>query len=224
MRLSRYELSPQIGATAIGIRTNEGVVLAVEKKLPSVLMDPSSVEKLQEIDTHIGCASSGLGGDAKDLINHARVECQSHRFSYNEPLSLEAVTQSVSDLAINFGAEKKGSKKKKMSRPYGVSLLIAGIDEAGPALYQTDPSGTYLKWEARAIGSAAEGAQAYIQESYQADMSLEEAKKLAMQTLKNVMEEKINKYNVEMCTISTADSKYNVYTPVQIDEIINGLS
>lgn len=217
----------QIGATAIGIRTNEGVVLAVEKKLPSVLMDPSSVEKLQEIDTHIGCASSGLAGDAKTLIDHARVECQSHRFSYNEPLSLEAVTQSVSDLAINFGADKKGgdkSKKKKMSRPFGVSLLVGGIDEHGPALYQTDPSGTYLKWDARAIGSAAEGAQAYIQESYQQDMSIEEAKKLALQTLKNVMEEKINKYNVEMATLKVEDKQYHVYSVTEIEDIIKTLS
>ena len=160
----------KIGATSIGIQTNSGVVLAVEKNLPSVLMDPSSVQKLQEIDTHIGCANSGISGDAKMLIDHARVECQSHHFSYNEQLGVEAVTQSVSDLAINFG---KG--KKKMSRPFGVSLLVAGIDEKGPALYQTDPSGSYLKWQARAIGSAAEGAQAYIQESYSPDMSIDEA-------------------------------------------------
>lgn len=76
---------------------------------------------------------------------------------------VEAVTQSISDLAINFGEGSASDKSKKpMSRPFGCSLLIAGIDEKGPQLYQTDPSGTYLKWEARAIGSAAEGAQGYI--------------------------------------------------------------
>jgi 20S proteasome subunit alpha 5 len=84
---------------------------------------------------------------------------------------VEAVTQSVSDLAINFGEGSSSDKKQKpMSRPFGVSLLIAGMDEKGPQLYQTDPSGTYLKWDARAIGSAAEGAQAYIQESYNPTM------------------------------------------------------
>ena len=186
-------------------------------------MDPTSVEKLQEIDSHIACANSGLAGDAKTLVDHARIECQNHRFTYNEPLTIEAVTQSVSDLAINFGADKKDSKKKKMSRPFGVSLLIAGIDEHGPALYQTDPSGTYLKWDARAIGSAAEGAQHYIQESYQPDMSIEEAKKLALQTLKNVMEEKINKYNVEVAVVAQ-DQDYKVYTADEINSIIEGLS
>ena len=136
------------------------------------------------------------------------------------------MTQSVSDLAINFGADKKESKKKKMSRPFGVSLLIAGIDENGPALYQTDPSGTYLKWDARAIGSAAEGAQHYIQESYQPDMSIEEAKKLALQTLKNVMEEKINKYNVEVAIVRVVDEepKYTVFSADDINSIVDELS
>ena len=94
-------------------------------------MDPSSVEKLYEIDSHIGCAASGIAGDARTLVDHARVECQNHRFSYNEPLGSEAVTQAVSDLAINFG-EGAGDKKKKMARPFGVSLLIAGVDDHGP--------------------------------------------------------------------------------------------
>jgi len=56
-------------------------------------MDPSSVEKLYEIDSHIGCAASGIAGDAKSLVDHSRVECQNHRFTYNEPLGVEAVTQ-----------------------------------------------------------------------------------------------------------------------------------
>lgn len=213
----------QIGATAIGIRTNEGVILAVEKKLPSVLMDPTSVEKILEIDTHIGCATSGIAGDAKTLVDHARVECQNHRFNYNEPLRVEAVTQSISDLAINFGEGSEG-KKKPMSRPFGVSLLVAGIDENGPQLYSTDPSGTYLRWEAKAIGSAAEGAQAYIQESYSKDMSLDEAKKLALQTLKNVMEEKINKYNVEVAALENDTGKFKIYDADHVQEIVEALS
>lgn len=214
-----------MGSTAIGIKTNEGVVLAVEKKLPSILIDPTSVEKLMEIDSHIGCATSGIAGDAKNLVDHARVECANHHFNYNEKLGVEAVTQSVSDLAINFGeGGKKDKDRPRMSRPFGVSLLVAGIDENGPQLFQTDPSGTYLKWQARAIGSAAEGAQAYIQESYKPDMSLKEAEQMALQTLKNVMEEKIHKHNVEVATISTADKRFVIHSFDHVAEIIEKLT
>ena len=95
-------------------------------------------------------------------MDHARVECQNHSFSFNEQMTVDSVTQAVSDLAINFGEGSEGQRRKPMARPYGAALLIAGVDDAGPHLFQTDPSGTYVSWEARAIGSAAEGAQTYI--------------------------------------------------------------
>ena len=138
----------QFGSTAIGVKTNQGVILGVEKKLQSSKLQVASgnSEKLVEIDRHCCCAMSGIVGDARILIDHARVEAQNHSFNYNEPMSIEAITQAVSDLAINFGEGYEGSKRKPMARPYGVALLIGGVDEDGPQLYQTDPSGTYTQW------------------------------------------------------------------------------
>merc|ERR1712115_121406 len=77
----------KLGSTAIGIQTSEGVILAVEKRLTSPLLEPSSVEKIMEIDAHIGAAMSGLTGDAKTLIDYARVEAQNHTFTFDEPSS-----------------------------------------------------------------------------------------------------------------------------------------
>ena len=109
---------------------------------------------------------SGIVGDARVLIDHARVESQNHRFNYNEPMTIEAITEAISDLAINFGEGYEGQRRKPMARPYGVALLIAGVDEKGPQLFQTDPSGTYLQWQARAIGSGGETAMQFIKEGY----------------------------------------------------------
>jgi 20S proteasome subunit alpha 5 len=75
---------------------------------------------------------SGIVGDARVLVDHARVEAQNHRFNYNEPMTVEAITEAISDLAINFGEGYEGQRKKPMARPYGVALLIAGVDEKGP--------------------------------------------------------------------------------------------
>nr|XP_016485584.1 PREDICTED: proteasome subunit alpha type-5-like [Nicotiana tabacum] len=120
----------KLGSTAIGIKTKEGVVLAVEKRITSPLLEPSSVEKIMEIDEHIGCAMSGLIADARTLVEHARVETQNHRFSYGEPMTVESTTQALCDLALRFGE----GDEESMSRPFGVSLLIAGHDENGPSL------------------------------------------------------------------------------------------
>lgn len=66
----------KLGSTAVGIQTAEGVVLAVEKRVTSTLLEPSSIEKIMEIDQHLGCAMSGLTADSRTMIDHARVEAQ----------------------------------------------------------------------------------------------------------------------------------------------------
>lgn len=93
----------KLGSTALGIQTKEGVLLAVEKRITSSLMEPSSIEKIVEVDAHIGCAMSGLTADARTMIDKARVEAQNYWFTYNEPMPTESVTQSVCNLAMQFG-------------------------------------------------------------------------------------------------------------------------
>lgn len=68
----------KLGSTAVGIRTPHGVVLAVEKRITSVLLEPASIEKIVEIDSHLGCALSGLIADSRTMIDHARIEAQNH--------------------------------------------------------------------------------------------------------------------------------------------------
>lgn len=190
----------KLGSTAIGIQTSEGVILAVEKRITSPLMEPTSIEKIVEIDTHIACAFSGLTADSKTLIDRARVESQNHWFTYDEKMQVESVAQAVSNLAIQFGDSDDDAGV--MSRPFGVAMLFAGIDENGTQLYHMDPSGTYLQFDAKAIGSGSEGAQQSLQEAYHKSMTLKEATKSAFTILKQVMEEKLNETNVEAARVT----------------------
>merc|ERR1711998_3502 len=210
----------QLGTTAIGIATSEGCVLAAEKRLTSPLIFPSSVEKLMEVDEHMGCAMSGLTGDARTLIDRARVECQNHRFVYNEPMSVESTTQSLCDVALRFSEEGDDDDEDALSRPFGVALLLAGMGDDGPALFHMDPSGTYVRFEAKAIGSASEGAQGQLQEEYNKSMTLEEAETLAMKVLKAVMEEKLTSTNVEIAAVSAATRKFQVYDTNALEAVI----
>ncbi|XP_054037486.1 proteasome subunit alpha type-5 isoform X2 [Rissa tridactyla] len=174
----------KLGSTAIGIQTSEGVCLAVEKRITSPLMEPSSIEKIVEIDSHIGCAMSGLIADAKTLIDKARVETQ--------------------------------------SRPFGVALLFGGVDEKGPQLFHMDPSGTFVQCDARAIGSASEGAQSSLQEVYHKSMTLKEAIKSSLVILKQVMEEKLNATNIELATVQPG-MKFHMYTKEELEEVIKDI-
>ncbi|XP_060600767.1 proteasome subunit alpha type-5-like [Ruditapes philippinarum] len=210
----------KLGSTAIGIQTNEGVVLAVEKRVTSPLIEPTSIEKILEVDDHIGCAMSGLIADSRTLVDRARVEAQNHWFTYNEKMSVESVTQAVSNLALAFGDDD--SEQAVMSRPFGVALLFAGIDKDGPQLYHMDPSGTFIKYEAKAIGSGSEGAQQALQDVYHKSMTLKEACKSALTILKQVMEEKLNSTNVEMSTV-TPEKKFHVFSKQELEEVIKDI-
>jgi 20S proteasome subunit alpha 5 len=201
------------------VKTAEGVVLAAEKRITSPLIENSSVEKIFEVDRHIGAATSGLMPDARTLIDHARVECQSHRFTYDEPLRVESVTQSVCDLALSFG-EGGEENKSKMSRPFGVSLLLAGVDGRGPQLFHTDPSGTFVQYEAHAIGQGSEGAVSVLQEKYNKSMTLAQAQALVTRVLADVMEEKLTSTNFEMVTVTPGEG-YRVVPAATLQPLID---
>ncbi|CAF0994406.1 unnamed protein product [Didymodactylos carnosus] len=211
----------KFGTTAIGIMTQEGVVLATEKRITSVLVEPRSIEKIVEVDSYCGCAMSGLIADAKTLIDKARVEAQNHWFTHNERMSIESITQSVSNMALAFSDDS--DEVAPISRPFGVALLFAGWDKEsgphnGPHLFHLDPSGTYTEYDAKAIGSGSEGADQTLQDVYHKSMKLQEACKHVLTILKQVMEEKLNATNVEMATVD--QNGYRLFKKEEIDDII----
>ncbi|CEP22596.1 K02729 20S proteasome subunit alpha 5 [Cyberlindnera jadinii] len=224
-RLFQVEYSLEaikLGSTAIGIATSEGVVLGVEKRVTSSLLESSSIEKIIEIDSHVGCAMSGLTADARSMIDHARVSSVNHSLYYDEPIGIESLTQSVADLALRFGEGASG-EERLMSRPFGVALLVAGVDkEKGPQLYHTEPSGTFYRYEAKAIGSGSEGAQAELQNEYHSSLTLKEAEVLILKILKQVMEEKLDENNVQLSSVTEADG-FKIYPNEVTADIIKVL-
>lgn len=174
-----------------------------------------------EIDAHIGCAMSGSVPDARTMVDHARVESQQHRFTFAEPIKVESCTQSVCDLALRFGEGADG-EARQMSRPFGVALLVAGIDENGPQLYHTEPSGTFFRYDAKAIGSGSEGAQAELLQEYHTSLTLAEAEVLVLKILKHVMEEKLDAKNVQIASV-TRERGFHAYTVDELRPIVDKL-
>lgn len=223
-RLFQVEYSLEaikLGSTAIGVVTNEGVVLGVEKRLTSSLLEGDSVEKIVEVDKHIGCAMSGLTADARSMLEHARVNAITHDLYYDEPITVESLTQSVCDLALRFGEGASG-EERLMSRPFGVALLIAGYDEdQNFQLYHAEPSGTFYRYNAKAIGSGSEGAQTELQNEWHSSLTLKEAESLVLKILKQVMEEKLDENNAQLSSITKEGFK--IYPDETTAQIINEL-
>lgn len=223
-RLFQVEYSSEaikLGSTAIGIATSHGIVLGVEKRITSTLLVSDSIEKIMEIDSHIGCAMSGLTADARSMVEHARVSAVSHNLYFDEPMAIESLTQSVCDLALRFGEGASGEEERLMSRPFGVALLIGGFDKLkGYQLYHAEPSGTFYQYKAKAIGSGSEGAQSELQNVYKNDLTLEQAEMIVLKILKQVMEEKLDSTNAQLCTI-TKENGYKVLSEEETKEIVD---
>lgn len=129
----------------------------------------------------------------------------------------------VCDLALSFGEGQDGDSSKRMSRPFGVALLLAGYDElSGPQLFFSDPSGTFVRYKAKAIGAGSEGAQSNLSESYNEEMTLEEAEELALSTLKQVMEEKISTENIELARV-VPDKGFHIATAEEVGVVLGRL-
>ena len=211
------------GCTTLGIQTKDGVILAAEKKIASKLQIPSSIENIMKIDDHVIYTYSGLRSDARALIERARVEAANHWFTFNERMPVEAISLAVCDVCLSFAEKKKKKKgeKRVVSRPYGVAMLIAGIDKDGKAkLFKNDPSGNYVRYKACCIGQGGENGLTTLQNSYNEDMNFDDAINLAGKVLKENLEQKINKDNVQIAYIKNNDKQIVQLTPEQIEQLL----
>jgi proteasome alpha subunit len=196
------------GTASIGVRTADGVVLAVDKRIRSPLMERSSVEKIHKADDHIGIASAGHVADARQLIDFARQMAQINRLRYEEPIGVEALTKAVTDHIQQY-TQLGGA------RPFGVALIVGGIEDGQPRLYETDPSGTPYEWKALAVGADRSDIQEYLEEHYEAEADLDGGVDLALSALASINDGGLAPENVGMATIGVDDG----YAVLDDDEI-----
>lgn len=196
------------GWTAVGVRSPEGVVLAVEKRKVSRLVE--SIEKIQKIDDHIGLAFAGLSSDARILIDKARVYAQINRLVYDEPIPVEILAKRICDI-------KQMYTQHGGLRPFGVAFLIAGVDVNGPKLVGTEPGGIYISYYAHAIGGGAQQAINLLEKEYRNDLGLEDAIILSLKALSKSMKEKISPENVEVALV---DVKKRLFRKLTKDQLV----
>ena len=196
------------GTASIGVRTEDGVVLVVDKRTRSPLLEGSSVEKLHKVDDHVGAASAGHVADARKLVDHARQQSQVERVRYDEPIGVRTLTKEVTDHIQQY-TQVGGA------RPFGVALLIAGVSDGEPRLFETDPSGTSNEWKAVAIGSDRSVIQEYLEDEYEADLSLDEGVDLALRALSEGRDDELS---AEGVGVATVDAESELFRELQTEE------
>jgi proteasome alpha subunit len=206
------------GTASLGVRAKDGVVLAVDKRIRSPMLEGDSVEKLHKVDGHVGVASAGHVADARQLIDLARRHAQVNRLRYNEAIDVESLTKGVTDHIQQY-TQVGGA------RPFGVALIIGGVEDGTPRLYETDPSGTPYEWRALAIGSGRSTIQEYLEAEYHDELTLEEAVGLALRGLAETAEDGLEPGGVGVATVDAESEQYIQLTDEEIAEYIesNGL-
>ncbi|HXY88129.1 MAG TPA: archaeal proteasome endopeptidase complex subunit alpha [Candidatus Acidoferrales bacterium] len=198
------------GTTSVGIKASDGVVLLVDKRVASRLLEPQSTEKIFQIDDHIGAVTSGLVADARALVDRARVDAQINRVVYNEPIGVEVLAKKICD-------HKQTFTQYGGVRPYGTALLIGGVDDEGPHLFETDPSGALLMVKATGIGSGRNAVMEVLEEKYDENANIEKTVDLGLEALYKATEGKLTVGTVEIAVVDAKDNKFRKIEPEKVE-------
>ncbi|KAJ3392565.1 Proteasome subunit alpha type-4 [Lobulomyces angularis] len=199
------------GTCAVGVRGKDCVVLGVEKKTVLKLQEPRTVKKIAMLDEKVFLAFAGLHADARVLINKARLECQSHRLTVEDAVSVEYITRYIA------GVQQKYTQSGGV-RPFGVSTLVVGFDlDKVPKLYQTDPSGIYSAWKANSIGRSSKTVREFLEKNYQENMNKYDSVKLTVKSLLEVVQ--TGAKNIEIAVMEV-DGLLKVLEANEVEDIV----
>jgi proteasome alpha subunit len=179
------------GNTTAGLKFKDGTVLMADKKIASRLVETSSIEKIFQIDEHVGCATSGLVADARVLVDYARLVAQINKVTYAEKIGIDLLVKRICDYKQNY--TQYGGV-----RPFGTALLVAGVDDLGVHLYETDPSGALVSYKAGSIGAGRNTVMEMFEEKYKDGMSQDESIGLGLAALQKSSEDKLESKTVEV--------------------------
>jgi len=201
------------GTIAVGVKCKDGIVIAVEEK-PRKLQISETAQKIFQIDEHVGVAAAGYIPDARSQVDNARFFSQSNKMIYDEPVEVETIAKHLADQSQQY-TQYAGV------RPFGVALILGGVVNKIPELYLTDPSGTYISYDAIAIGANSEQVTDFLEKTYKNDLSIDEASELAAAGIYLSSEDKEGTSHIKMAHMKTETGLYEIISNEQIANFAN---
>ena len=196
------------GTIAVGVKCKDGIVIAVEEK-PRKLQISDTAQKIFQIDDHVGVAAAGYIPDARSQVDNARFFSQSNKMIYDELVEVETIAKHLADQCQQF-TQYAGV------RPFGVALILGGVVNGKPQLFLTDPSGTYISYDAIAIGSGSDQVTDFLEKTYSSDLSLDDASALAAGGIYLGSEDKEGSSHIRMAQIKSETGLFSLVSDEQI--------
>lgn len=200
----------RLGNTAIGMTCKDGVILVTDKRIVDKLVVPEAIEKIWQVDDHIMITAAGILSDARILVERAQEKATSYRVTYDSPMDVLSAVKDIANL-------KQYCTQSGGLRPFGVSLLVAGVDETGVKLFETDPTGLFNQYKAVVIGEGESEVEEILHKEYKESMTMEEGLKLCINALKKAIDGK--EFNAERIDAARISEKRGVMERISKEEI-----
>ena len=198
------------GSTAIGLACKDGVVLVADKRVTSKLLAAEAIEKMFKIDDHIAVTAAGIISDARVLVDRAQLKAQQHSVTYDSKIDVLSIVKDMCDL-------KQICTQSAGLRPFGVSLLVAGVEEDGIIkLFLTEPYGLYFQYQAAVIGEGESEIEPILQKKYKPNMSVDDGIKFGLGLMKDFLKAEFNFDRVDVVTVRASNKRYTKLTNDEI--------
>jgi len=212
LQVEYAEKTVRLGSSSIGMVCGDGIFILADKRTEDKLVVPKSAMKVCEIDSHIIASSAGITADARVLIERAQLVAQQHRVTYDSPIEPELIIKEIANIKQQF-TQYGGA------RPFGVSIMVAGINGKHPELFTSDITGNYFSYYANVIGENDEKIKEKLAERYKKGITIKEGVKLALKIFEEIQGKKFNISRFELGYISSEDSKLKRVEGEKIKEL-----
>jgi proteasome alpha subunit len=204
----------KLGNTAIGMVCNDGVLLVTDKRIADQLIVAEAVEKVFQIDEHMISTAAGIISDGRVLIERGQTKAQQYKVTYDSPVDVLSVVKDIADL-------KQMCTQSGGLRPFGVVLLLAGVDQTGATLYKTDPTGIYNQYKATAIGEGEDEAKEILRDEYDPSMTIDEGLELSVKILKETLSEKLEPKRIDTAYVTTEEERMEKFSEDKIKDVLD---
>jgi len=200
LQVEYAEKTVRLGSSSIGMVCADGVLIVSDKRVRDKLIVLKSASKIYEIDSHMISSAAGILADARVLIERAQVLAQQHRITYDSAIEPETVIKEISNIQQQF-SQYGGA------RPFGVSIMIVGLNQGKPELFISDITGNYLSYHANAIGENDDKIKEKLREKFKHDLTIKKGIKLAIEILEEVKGKDFDIHNLELAYIENHSEK-----------------
>ena len=198
------------GTTTVGITCVDGVVFASERRASmGNLVAHKVAEKIFKIDNHIAATIAGSVADAQSSMKIISAETALYRLRNGKDISLEAAAAVSSNILH--------------SSPAYVQTLIGGVDDTGASIYSLDAAGGMIKDTFISTGSGSTFAYGVLEDRFHEDITVEEAKELALRAIKAATERDTYSGNGFLVAEVTKDG-YKMLEKEEVESIIEKIN